>query len=87
MIIFHFSGAWYAEAEVPSIYIDISAVEELNLINVSETHLEIGAAVTLASLIDVLKQHQRDSVTFQPLRNHIENVATDSVRNVRFNVF
>ncbi|KAH7541876.1 hypothetical protein FEM48_Zijuj02G0013900 [Ziziphus jujuba var. spinosa] len=78
---------YYKELERYETYIDLKHIPELSILRIDQTGVEIGAAVTTAKIIEALKneiQHDfisRNEIVFRKLANHMEKVASGSIRN------
>ena len=62
--------------------IDLSAVQELQGLTLSETALTVGAALSLNELRAALRTHQSASVTFGAAADLLDRVANEPVRSL-----
>eukprot|EP01125_Pyxidicula_operculata_P013386 TRINITY_DN4438_c0_g2_i2.p1 TRINITY_DN4438_c0_g2~~TRINITY_DN4438_c0_g2_i2.p1 ORF type:complete len:1236 (+),score=297.56 TRINITY_DN4438_c0_g2_i2:108-3815(+) len=63
------------------VYIDTTAISSFNKVTETESHVVVGAAVTLTKLIDALNQRKEKSSSFEPAARHIRRIANTHVRN------
>jgi len=71
------SGSDRTMEDKPVSVLDLGGIPELGVINRSERYLELGACVTLASVLAL-----PSSLTLEPLRKAITLIGTASVRNL-----
>ncbi|KAL5509791.1 hypothetical protein EMCRGX_G005217 [Ephydatia muelleri] len=64
------------------IFIDLKGISDLYQTQLTGSSLIVGAAVTLASLIQLLQENQQVSTNFQYIAEHFLKVANVPVRNV-----
>lgn len=65
----------------PQVFIDVSHIPELTRINITNSGLEVGAAVPINTLIQLLEDNAHRSSTFQQFATHLKTVATIQIRN------
>jgi abscisic-aldehyde oxidase len=72
----------YRDAEVYDGYIDLRGIPELNSVNKDAKGVEIGAAVSIARAIEILREgDSRKDVVLSKIADHMEKVASGFVRN------
>ena len=83
------AGLYKTRSDAPAIFVDISAIPELNEMSVTPDHsgLVIGGAVTIARLMEFLERiiaerGERGTSGLVALHEHLERVASQQVRNV-----
>ncbi|XP_028411479.1 abscisic-aldehyde oxidase-like [Dendronephthya gigantea] len=64
------------------VFINIADVPELNTVQVTETSLQLGAALSLNKMIAELRNNSSKSKSFEILASHIKKIANVPVRNV-----
>lgn len=77
------SSGVYREAEVYDRYIDLRAIPELNSVSKDAKGVEIGSAVSISRVIEILRGEGDDctDVVFGKIADHMEKVASHFVRN------
>ncbi|KAL8144073.1 hypothetical protein V2J09_017105 [Rumex salicifolius] len=79
--------SYYKELEKYDRYIDLKYIPELSVIQIDESGMHIGAAVTISKAIESLKEvcnnlcNEGTGLLLRKIANHLEKVATKSVRN------
>uniref|UniRef100_A0A0D9XHN4 FAD-binding PCMH-type domain-containing protein n=1 Tax=Leersia perrieri TaxID=77586 RepID=A0A0D9XHN4_9ORYZ len=72
----------YKDQDLHDKYINISQIPELSAIKRSSSNgVEIGAAVPISKVIEVLVSDDGDSVVFRRIADHLSKVASTFVRN------
>ncbi|XP_076904841.1 abscisic-aldehyde oxidase-like [Bidens hawaiensis] len=75
--------SYYKETDQYHKYIDLRFIPELSRIKKTDSHIEIGATVTISKLILVLKEERFDGdLVFKKIASHLEKIGTESIRNV-----
>ena len=70
------------DGQTPTRYIDISGIPELSAINLTDSSLEVGAAVKISELEKLLRLHSDSSPnSFGALAEHLQLVGNWQVRN------
>lgn len=76
------SSGVYREAEVYGRYIDLRDIPELNSVCMDAKGVRIGAAIPISWVIDILREGDDcKDVVFGKIADHMEKVASHSVRN------
>ncbi|XP_028415709.1 xanthine dehydrogenase-like [Dendronephthya gigantea] len=65
-----------------NVYISVTDIPELNIVKVTDSTLELGASLSLNTLIRELLQNSEKSKSFDVLASHIKKIANVAVRNV-----
>jgi xanthine dehydrogenase/oxidase len=52
------------------------------VLQVRESSVQVGAAISLSALIDLLQENQSKSTSFEPLASHLSKIANIPVRNI-----
>ncbi|KVH90442.1 [2Fe-2S]-binding [Cynara cardunculus var. scolymus] len=79
---------YYKEVEHYDKFIDLRFIPELSTIKRVESHLEVGATVTISKLILALKEETNDDscsegvMVFKKIASHLEKIASESIRNL-----
>jgi CO/xanthine dehydrogenase FAD-binding subunit len=77
--------------EEPQVFIDVADVPELRAYHLYRDRLELGANMTLSELLKLFSAIANENPLmfgyFQVLANHINLVASPSVRNVIYSQF
>ncbi|KAH7661602.1 Indole-3-acetaldehyde oxidase protein, partial [Dioscorea alata] len=79
-------SGYYKEEDLFDKYIDIRGIPELSVVKRNNRGIEIGAAVTISRVIEVLKEENEDlqlndKLIFRKLADHMNKVASQFVRN------
>ncbi|KAG8083617.1 hypothetical protein GUJ93_ZPchr0016g2599 [Zizania palustris] len=78
------SSGVYRDAEVYDRYLDLRAIPELNSVNKDAKGVEIGAAISISQVIEILRGEGNSckDVVFCKIADHMEKVASQFVRNM-----
>lgn len=94
LVVGNTSAGIYKEMN-PKVFVDIGNIPELQVINIQDSRIEVGAAVTIAKLIEALEDrkhittdvsdqskvgHNRN-VVFEGIASHLKMVASRFIRN------
>ncbi|KAM7522792.1 hypothetical protein LguiA_012694 [Lonicera macranthoides] len=88
LVVGNTSTGYYKEQEHYDKYIDLRFISELSLIQRDHTGIEIGATVPISKAILALREEHEGELcseaelVFQKIANHMEKVASGSIRNV-----
>jgi xanthine dehydrogenase iron-sulfur cluster and FAD-binding subunit A len=63
-------------------YIDLKGIPDLWVIKRSKEGIEIGSAVAITRVIELLKEEKSSSLVFNKLADHMNKVASQFVRNI-----
>lgn len=75
------SSGVYREQDCHDHYIDLRGVTELNIIRRDTNGIEIGAAITISRVIELLREESKSRV-FAKLADHMETVASKFIQNM-----
>ncbi|XP_019052094.1 PREDICTED: indole-3-acetaldehyde oxidase-like isoform X2 [Nelumbo nucifera] len=79
--------SYYKEPEKYNMYVDLTHIPELSMIRKDSKGIEIGAAVTISKVIQVLKEeregglHSNREMIFKKVADHMDKVASEYIRN------
>ncbi|KAJ1696470.1 hypothetical protein LUZ63_004982 [Rhynchospora breviuscula] len=75
------SSGVYRELDFHDSYIDLRGIPEMNVIKRDDNGIEIGAAITISRVIELLREESRSTI-FVKLADHMEKVASKFIQNM-----
>ncbi|XP_050370750.1 indole-3-acetaldehyde oxidase-like [Argentina anserina] len=87
LVVGNTGAGYYKELECYDRYIDLNFVPELNVVRMDVTGLNVGAVVTIARVIEALKEKargehmSRGEVVFERIAKHMDKIASGFIRN------
>jgi xanthine dehydrogenase iron-sulfur cluster and FAD-binding subunit A len=82
VVVANTSSGVYKDQDLYDKYIDLKGIPDLWAIKRSKEGIEIGSAVTITRVIELLKEEKDSSLVFNKLVDHMNKVASQFVRNI-----
>ncbi|KAG0473792.1 hypothetical protein HPP92_015649 [Vanilla planifolia] len=80
MVVGNTGSGVYKEVDLYDKFIDLRGIPELSTVKLVDSGIQLGAAVTISTAIDVLSK-ERNSLVFNKIAEHMNKVASQFVRN------
>ncbi|KAJ3669997.1 hypothetical protein LUZ60_010321 [Juncus effusus] len=82
LVVGNTSSGVYKDQDLYDKYIDLRGIPELSVIKRSDDGVEIGSAVTISRVIEILRDDKKSTLVFSKLADHMNKVASQFVRNI-----